>query len=86
MVWENLVGASHELTFRVTAALSKLLEPDPSARVSLQRELADTYNVQSRVVHGDSEDPARISEAAKQAQEHRIKFALRGCQAIELGG
>jgi hypothetical protein len=62
VVWENLVGTSSELTFRVTAALAKALEPDRVKRRALQKSLAKVYAIRSRVVHGAAVKQTAISD------------------------
>ena len=52
MVWENLVGAPSETTFRVTAAMAHLLRPDLAGRRELVAEAKKIYEMRSRVVHG----------------------------------
>lgn len=76
MVWENLVGTSTEVTFRVTATLAKMLEPDPSKRRELRETLANVYNIRSRIIHGGVVDQSDVSSAAKIAVAIAIK-ALR---------
>src|SRR5207253_10145003 len=78
MVWENLVGTSSEVTFRVTAALTKLLESDPSKRRAFRKSLAQIYDVRSRLVHGVAVEQSELSEAAKDAIALAIR-ALRAC-------
>jgi Apea-like HEPN len=56
IAWENLVGTRSETSFRVTAALSKLIEQDPSMRQAFRKNLDKIYNARSRVVHGDPPD------------------------------
>lgn len=62
MVWENLVGAENETTFRVTAALALLLETDPARRAVALRTFRAVYNCRSKVVHG-AQLPANTSLA-----------------------
>jgi hypothetical protein len=53
---ENLFGHgdTSEVTFRVTAALTLLLEPDPLKRPALRRELTEVYRARSKVIHGST--------------------------------
>jgi hypothetical protein len=51
-VWENLVGARPETTFRLTAALAKLLDDDGKTRRVFQKSLSNLYSLRSDVVHG----------------------------------
>ncbi|MEO6203062.1 MAG: hypothetical protein ABIU05_20775 [Nitrospirales bacterium] len=76
IVWENLLGTKNEVTFRVSAALAKLLECDASTRVALQKRLTKIYNLRSRLVHGDSIDPTELWKASEGAIVVAIK-ALR---------
>lgn len=76
MVWENLLGTSSEVSFRVTAALARLLEPDVSKRRNFRKKLADVYDVRSRIVHGSKIDPAKVNEARNLAVDVAIR-ALR---------
>jgi hypothetical protein len=69
MVWENLFGTSSETTFRITAAMTKLLEPDPAKRRAYRKELGEIYDVRSKVVHGVPRDTAVVRAAAKRATE-----------------
>ncbi|BDO43061.1 hypothetical protein CELD12_25510 [Cellulomonas sp. NTE-D12] len=78
MAWESLVGTKNETVFRVTAALSKLLATSPSERRSLRRELANTYDIRSRVVHGDVVDDGKVSLEADNA----IEVALSATRAL----
>jgi hypothetical protein len=78
MVWENLVGTKTEVTFRVTAALAKLLESEPSKRRVLRKQLADIYEIRSRVVHGDSVETSRINQVYSDAIGVAVR-ALRVC-------
>lgn len=56
VVWENAFGSQSETTFRVTAAIAKLLEPvDADRRLELQRELRRLYSERSKIVHGARE-------------------------------
>lgn len=78
MAWESLVGTNSETVFRVTAALSKLLEANPAARRELRKSLGETYNLRSRVVHGDTVDQAKVAEAADKATD----IALAATRAL----
>lgn len=76
VVWENLVGTSAEVTFRVSAALAKLIETDASKRKSLKKELSKIYSIRSRVVHGEAVDAADVNDAATKAVNYAV-MALR---------
>lgn len=78
MAWENLVGTSGEVTFRVTAALSRALEADRTKRKSFRQSLAKIYGMRSTIVHGGAVEPSKLNEAAKQAVDVAIR-ALRLC-------
>jgi Apea-like HEPN len=77
-VWENLVGTGTEVTFRVTAAISKALESDPTKRKPLQKRLAEIYRVRSAVVHGDIVEARKLDDAAKDAIDVGVQL-LRFC-------
>ena len=74
MVWENLLGTSTEVTFRVTSALAKSLEPDPSRRRSLRKSLADVYGIRSRIIHGAAVEQSEANEAARQAIDAGVRL------------
>ncbi len=74
MVWENLLGTSTEVTFRVTAALAKSLEPDPSRRSSLRKSLADIYGIRSRIIHGAAVEQSKANDAARQAIDAAVRI------------
>lgn len=77
IVWENLVGTSNEVTFRVSAALAKLLEGDASNRAALQKKLTKIYGLRSRLVHGVSINRTELREASTDA----IAVAIRALRA-----
>jgi hypothetical protein len=54
IAWENLCGATPETTFRTTASLSWLLEPDASKRRELRTRLGKVYGARSQIVHGQA--------------------------------
>jgi hypothetical protein len=76
MVWENLLGTSNEVTFRVSAALAKLIERDPAKRRELRKRLSDIYGVRSRLIHGASVDSNKINSSCSEAIEFSVQ-ALR---------
>lgn len=76
MAWENLLGTSTEVAFRVTAALSKLLEPDIKQRQLLRKSLEKIYNLRSRVIHGSTVDSSEIDKYATEAVAYSLN-ALR---------
>jgi hypothetical protein len=56
IAWENCFGTSTETTFRVTAAIAALLEPNSlEDRLETHKELKKIYGKRSRVVHGSSQ-------------------------------
>lgn len=82
MIWENLLGADTETTFRVTAALAKLIESDPNRRGDLKVQLGKIYALRSRVVHGGTAKPHDIDEAATAA----VRIAVQALKASYLRG
>ena len=70
MAWENLFGTRTESSFRVTAALARLLETDRTKRRALYKELAELYGVRSRVVHGDEIADDVVAAAADKSLRH----------------
>jgi Apea-like HEPN len=76
--WENICGTKEETTFRVTGALSKLIESDRAKRLQLRKELGRVYTVRSQVVHGVALKVPTIDKAARQA----IDIALRSLAEI----
>ncbi len=73
MVWEALFGTSTEVTFRVTAALAKFLEPDASKRHGYRKKLKDVYGLRSRIVHGSNVGTVEAREAARLAVDVAAK-------------
>lgn len=73
IAWENIfAGTSQgELSFRICAAMSKLLSSDESERLAKHKELVDLYNKRSKVVHGSqdlgSSDAMKYRDAALDA-------------------
>ncbi|MGO1637276.1 MAG: hypothetical protein ACTHYA_02110, partial [Ancrocorticia populi] len=56
IVWENVFGSQGETTFRVTASMALLLEPNrPDERRSLHQTLKKLYSTRSSVVHGSKD-------------------------------
>jgi hypothetical protein len=78
--WENLLGSETEVTFRVSAGLSALLEADDSSRrLELFDELKDLYKIRSGLIHGSKEPPA--AESHDHAQR-AIRVAIDATRAI----
>jgi len=80
VVWENCFGVTPETTFRVTAAIAKLLEPtDPNQRRVLQKELSKLYSDRSKVVHGAQDQKSEVAWASRQ---RAIAIALDTLRAL----
>jgi hypothetical protein len=77
IVWESLVGTPSETSFRVTAALAKMLELDRGQRRSLRTALGKIYTIRSQVVHGVVVDPVSLDKAATEA----VSIAVRALRA-----
>jgi hypothetical protein len=67
IAWENLVGASGEQRFRISAALAVLTERDAAKRRGLQRRLAKLYDLRSQLVHGNSIEQSRLDDGSREA-------------------
>lgn len=80
VVWENLLGTSDEVTFRVSAALAKLLERDGTRRRTLQKELSKVYRIRSRLIHGAAVDASMVEKVCSRAIEVAVQ-ALRASYA-----
>lgn len=76
MVWENLLGATPETAFRITASMTHLLEPDSSKRAPLQKRLNKVYAARSKIVHGQTATP----DAGK--HEQAIDFAIAALRGL----
>jgi hypothetical protein len=74
--WESLVGTRTESLYRVTAALTNLLELNPSKRAAFRKELEEIYNTRSRVVHGDTVSPQDIVNDSSRAIQIGIQAML----------
>jgi hypothetical protein len=77
MVWENLLGTDTEISFRVPAALTKLLETPVDDRLTRLKGLRDIYSLRSKVVHGASVKPRDVEKSAKDALEVAIEALAR---------
>lgn len=66
-------GGETEVTFRVTSAISLLLEPDPSARAAFRSQLGRLYKSRSQVVHGGTPDAAKVHEHKEQALQTAVR-------------
>jgi hypothetical protein len=78
IAWESLVGTGVETSFRVTAALAKLLEQEYPARNALRKRLGRLYRDRSKVVHGDHIDAAVVSSSSAEA----IEIGLQALHAL----
>jgi hypothetical protein len=76
--WESMVGTRNETSFRVTAALAKLLETNAGNRFAFRKELDGIYGLRSRIVHGDHFKPSDVAAASKRA----IEVGLRALSAL----
>ncbi|WP_157519388.1 HEPN domain-containing protein [Herbidospora mongoliensis] len=76
VAWENIfAGTSQgELSFRICAAMSKLLESDGEKRLALHKTLVAMYNSRSKVVHGAKE---LSHEEAVAARGYALDVLLR---------
>lgn len=77
VVWENLLGASPETTFRTTMALAWLLGADAADRTEKQDRYKKLYGMRSGIVHGfANEEVSKVATAAGEAVETSLA-ALR---------
>lgn len=78
MVWENLLGARSEVSFRVSTALTKLLMPDAdlTERRMFRKRLRKVYDTRSDIVHGATVDYEKTKEDRDLAVTVAVK-ALR---------
>ncbi|WP_345281491.1 hypothetical protein [Streptomyces gulbargensis] len=77
--WENMFGTSQgEVSFRVAASISHLLEPsDSEKRKKLFKEVRDLYGIRSKLVHGATEP------SVADAQRHRERAVEIGIDAFK---
>jgi hypothetical protein len=66
-------GGETEVTFRVTSAITVLLEADPTARAPFRTQLGKVYKTRSQVVHGGTLDATKLHEH----KERAIELAVR---------
>jgi hypothetical protein len=66
-------GEKTEVTFRVTTAISLILEENKAARASFKSRLGRVYDSRSKVVHGGSVKPAVLNDH----KEIAISVAVR---------
>lgn len=78
MVWENLLGARSEVSFRLTTALAKLIRADADVEEqrAYRKQLKTVYNTRSDIVHGVQVDDAKANEHRDLAVSVAVK-ALR---------
>jgi hypothetical protein len=80
IVWESLVGTGTEISFRVCASLSVLLEPvDLGARRDLLRHLKELYGKRSRIVHGSD---SVSNDDALESKRQAISVGLKAMQTV----
>ena len=79
VAWENLFGhgGQTEVIFRVTSALTLLLERDPAKRATLRTALGKVYAVRSTVVHGGELRPKDDLQGRKELAIRTAIDALR---------
>jgi hypothetical protein len=73
IVWENLFGTSPETSFRLCAAITKLLEKDVTRRGEYLRQVSHIYQQRNKVAHGSSANPAGIHLAATAAVDIAVE-------------
>lgn len=79
IVWENIFGSKTETTFKITASLAKLLEPEnEEKRLELQKELQKLYNLRSELVHGVNELPA------DKAHDHKNRAIVISIKSLKI--
>lgn len=81
IAWENLfgTGGTSEMTFRVTTALALLLEPDPTLRPALRKELSKVYELRSKVAHGGEVNP---KDHLGEKKDRAIDVAIDALRAL----
>jgi hypothetical protein len=77
--WENVVGTSTETSFRVTAALTKLIHRDAATAHTVLRSLRNLYEFRSKVVHGAPAAPRSIA-----AGSEKVDISHAGQLAVEV--
>ncbi|MEE8602017.1 HEPN domain-containing protein [Euzebya tangerina] len=89
IAWENLFGSKEsELIFRVTAAMTVLLEGDVQKREEVQRRLKKLYGRRSKLVHGADMKPITLDERdeALQYVVECLRVVLNSDELLELDG
>jgi hypothetical protein len=81
IAWENLfgTGGTSEMTFRVTTSLALLLEPDPTSRPALRKELSKVYDLRSKVAHGGE---VRPKDHLGERKDRAIDVAIEALRAL----
>lgn len=79
--WENMFGTGEgEVSFRVSGAIAKLLEPDDAAaRKKLYDEVRDLYGIRSKLVHGSKEP--KYQDAVTQ-RRRSVEIAIEALQRL----
>jgi hypothetical protein len=67
IAWENLFGAMPETSFRLCAAIAKLISAEASERRTRLARLLQIYRLRSRVAHGSGVDGATLQVAADES-------------------
>jgi hypothetical protein len=65
--WEALFGGDTEMTFRVSAAIARLLRPSGPDRRALRTRIAEIYRLRSKVVHGADVPIGEVVDASREA-------------------
>jgi len=76
IAWENLFGAAPETSFRLSAAIAKLLSDDPTQRRDLLKRVRGLYQRRSDVAHG-----ANV-QTVKQDADDALDIAVRCLRAL----
>ena len=78
--WEAMVGSRTETTFKVCAAMTRLLETPEADRLEKYSELSKIYSARSGIVHGERpKDIGLVFDQAEQATE----IALTALEALQ---
>ncbi|MFJ2891796.1 hypothetical protein ACIO53_37705 [Streptomyces sp. NPDC087305] len=79
--WENMFGTGEgEVSFRVSGAIAKLLEPDDArARKELFDEVKSLYGIRSKLVHGSKEP--EYQDAVDQ-RKRSVEIAIQALQRL----
>jgi hypothetical protein len=74
MVWENLVGTSNEVSFRITASMAKFLETGSEKREEIRKLLRKIYDIRSRVVHGSAKNEDEVKVNSNKAIGYAVEL------------